>query len=219
MSVPVPRFAKPSSVLALVALACLMSAAATATAARAQAPDPAPLWKAYPLSPGRTTGANPPERPNGAPLIVDETPPSRTNETLDAPAQMSVPLGVAIAFYLALAVLSALGVGAATLYVVRRRAQPVTCEISWAPAEQGAAFLATAQRNGQEKWVVARSGRFDRGTTEPPEYDAASHAAYDQLLSELYADGWLPYERGREWWEMRLRRTTAPEPRAPARHG
>jgi hypothetical protein len=66
---------------------------------------------------------------------------------------------------------------------------------------------------------VARSGRFDRATAEPPEYDAASHAAYDQLLSDLYADGWLPYERGREWWAMRLRRTTAPETRTPARDG
>jgi hypothetical protein len=216
---PVPRSASPRSVLALAAVLCLMAAAAPTTAALAQAPDPDPLWKAYPLTPGKTTGAKPAERPDGAPLTVDEAPPSRTTVTLDAPARATVPLGVSIAFYLALAILSAVGVGAATLYVVRRRAQPVICEITWSPGEQGAAFLATAQRGDREEWVVARSGRFDRGTTEPPEYDAASHAAYDQLLSDLYADGWLPYERGREWWEMRLRRTTAPEAATPARDG
>lgn len=216
---PVPRFASPRSVFAVVAVLCLLAAAAPTSAALAQTPDPAPLWKAYPLTPDMTTGAKPAERPSGGPLTVDEAPPSRTTVTLDAPARTAVPLGVSIAFYLALAILSAVGVGAATLYLVRRRAKPVICEISWAPGEQGAAFLATAQRGDQEQWVVARSGRFDRGATEPPEYDAASHAAYDQLLNDLYADGWLPYERGREWWEMRLRRPTAPETATPARDG
>jgi hypothetical protein len=217
---PVPRSASPTSLFALAAVLCLMAAAAPTTAALAQAPDPGPLWKAYPLTQGKTTGARPAERPNGAPLTVDRTPPPRVGANSDAPAhRTTVPLGVSIAFYLALAILSAVGVGAATLHLVRRRAQPAICEISWAPGEQGAAFLATAQRAGQGEWVVARSGRFDRGTTEPPEYDAASHAAYDQLLNDLYADGWLPYERGREWWEMRLRRRTAPEAATPARDG
>jgi hypothetical protein len=216
MSVPVPR--SHTRIFALAPVLCLLAAAAPTTAALAQAPDPDPLWKAYPLTPGKTTGTKPAERPNGAPLTVDATPPPRVNANSDAPARTTtVPLGVSIAFYLALAILSAVGVGAATLYLVRRRARPVICEISWAPGEQGAAFLATAQRDGQEEWVVARSGRFDRNTTEPPEYDAASHAAYDQLLSDLYADGWLPYERGREWWEMRLRRTTSPGTPTPAR--
>lgn len=219
MYVSVPRSASPTSVFAVAAVLCLLAAAAPTSAALAQTPDPAPLWKAYPLTPDKTTGAKPAERPSGSPLTVDEAPSSRTTVTLDAPARTAVPLGVSIAFYLALAILSAVGVGAATLYLVRRRAQPVICVISWAPGEQGAAFLATAQRGGQEEWVVARSGRFDRNTTEPPEYDAASHAAYDQLLNDLYADGWLPYERGREWWEMRLRRTTAPEAATPARDG
>ena len=215
---PVPR--SHTRIFALAAVLCLLAAAAPTTAALAQAPDPDPLWKAYPLTPGKTTGSKPAERPNGAPLTVDATPPPRVNANPDAPARTTaVPLAVSIAFYLALAILSAVGVGAATLYLVRRRAQPVICEISWSPGAQGAAFLATAQRGDREEWVVARSGRFDRDTTEPPEYDAASHAAYDQLLSDLYADGWLPYERGREWWEMRLRRTTAPEAATPARNG
>jgi hypothetical protein len=218
MSVPVPRSATPTPAFALAAVLCLLAAAAPTTAAPAQVPDPAPLWKAYPLSPGETTGAKPAERPDGAPLIVDGTPPARTNETLDAPTGVKVPVAVSIAFFLALAILSAAGVGAATLYLMRRRARPVICEITWSPGEQDAAFLATARGGRQEEWVVARSGRFDRSTAEPPAYDAASHA-YDQLLSDLYADGWLPYERGREWWEMRLRRTTAPETPTPARDG
>ena len=54
----------PSSHLA--AVLCLMAAAVPTTAALAQAPDPAPLWKAYLLTPGKTTGAKPAERPNGA---------------------------------------------------------------------------------------------------------------------------------------------------------
>jgi hypothetical protein len=214
--VTVPRSAIPTSVLAVSAVLWLMPAVGPTTAARAQAPDPAPLWKAYPLTPGKTTGAKPAERPTGAPLTVDETRPPRAYGDSGAAAHTAVPLGVAIAFYLALAIVSAVGVGAATLYVVRRRAQPVICEISWSPGEQGAAFLATAQRGGQEEWVVARSGRFDRSAAEPPAYDAASHA-YDQLLTDLYADGWLPYERGREWWEMRLRRRTPPGTPTPAR--
>jgi len=66
MSMPVPRSDSPTSVFALAAVLCLMAAAAPTTAALAQAPDPAPLWKAYPLTPGKTTGAKPAERPNGA---------------------------------------------------------------------------------------------------------------------------------------------------------
>ena len=213
---PVPRSASPTSVFALAAVLCAMVAAAPTSAALAQAPDPDPLWKAFPLTPGRTTGAKPAERPNGAPLVVEGTRRTRTSADASAPVRTGVPLGVAIAFYLSLGILSAAGVAAATRYVVRRRAQPVICEISWSPGEQGAAFLATAQQRGQDEWVVARSGRFDRSTAEPPQYDAAAHA-YDQLLNDLYADGWLPYERGREWWEMRLRRPTAPDTATPAR--
>ena len=215
---PVPHSATPTSGFALAAVLCLLAAAAPTTAALAQGPDPAPLWKAYPLAPGETTGAKPAERPNGAPLIVDQPPPARTNQTLDAPTGVKVPVGVAIAFYFALGMLSAIGVGAATLHLMRRRARPVICEITWSPGEQDAAFLATARRGRQEEWVVARSGRFDRSTAEPPAYDAASHA-YDQLLSDLYADGWLPYERGREWWEMRLRRATGPQTPTRTRDG
>ena len=213
---PVPRSASPTSVFALAAVLCAMVAAAPTSAALAQAPDPDPLWKAFPLTPGRTTGAKHAERPNGAPLVVEGTRRTRTSADASAPVRTGVPLGVAIAFYLSLGILSAAGVAAATRYVVRRRAQPVICEISWSPGEQGAAFLATAQQRGQDEWVVARSGRFDRSTAEPPQYDAAAHA-YDQLLNDLYADGWLPYERGREWWEMRLRRPAAPDTATPAR--
>ena len=97
--------------------------------------------------------------------------------------------------------------------MVRRRRRPVTCEISWSPGEQGDAFRATAQLDGDEERVVARSRRFERRSPEPPDYDAASHEAYDQLLRDLYADGWQPYERGRHWWEMRLRRTATPRRR------
>jgi hypothetical protein len=223
--VPVPRLSPTPSVLALAASLCLMASAVPA-AALAQEPDPGPLWNAYPLTSGKSgaSGAKPAERPNGAPLSIDQTPPPRggggTSTETDRATLTSVPLAVSVAFYVALAMLSALAVGSATLWFVRRRARPVVCEITWSPDEEGDAFLATAQREGEEQWVVARSGRFDRTTDAPPEYDAASHAAYDQLLNELYADGWQPYERGRQWWEMRLRRSeTSDTPRTPVRDG
>jgi hypothetical protein len=204
LSVNPPHFPLQRSVLALVALTCLVGPAAT-TAALAQQPDPAPLWKAFPLSSDKSSGSRPAEPPNGPPAQVAETPPPPASA--ESAARDAAPLAVTVAFYFALAGLAAIGVGAATVHVMRRRARPITCEISWSPGDEGDAFRATAQLGGQEEWVVAQSRRFQRRSPEPPEYDDASHAAYDQLLRDLYADGWLPYERGREWWAMRLRRT------------
>jgi hypothetical protein len=53
---------------ALVALTCLLGPSA---AALAQQPDPAPLWKAYPLSPQKPSGARAGEHPTTR--IVDRT--------------------------------------------------------------------------------------------------------------------------------------------------
>jgi hypothetical protein len=213
MSGHVPHLIRQGPVLALTALTCLIALAST-TAALAQAPDPAPLWKAYPLNPPKSTGTNRVPRPHSAPRQVDETRRSGASADRDA-----APLAVAIAFYGVLAGLCALGVGTARAHVLRRRARPITCEIRWSPDEQGNTFRATAHLDGEEEWVVAQSGRFERRSPEPPEYDGASHAAYDQLLSTLYADGWLPYERGREWWAMRLRRTPGSGTPTPTRDG
>jgi hypothetical protein len=225
MLVPVPRSLTTPSLLVLVASLCMLVGAGSA-AALAQEPDPGPLWKAYPLNPGKSGagGAKSTERPNGAPLSLDQTPPPRggagVRTKTDRATLTNVPLAVSIAFYVALAMLSALAAGSATLWFVRRRAaRPIVCKITWSPDEEGDAFLATAQREGEGEWVVARSGRFDRAADELPEYDAASHAAYDQLLNELYADGWQPYERGRQWWEMRLRRNGPSATPTPSRDG
>ncbi|MGZ8634968.1 MAG: hypothetical protein ACXWZZ_14095 [Solirubrobacteraceae bacterium] len=87
-----------------------------------------------------------------------------------------------------------------------------------APGEYGDAFLAV-QQDGDEERVVARSRRFERRSPQPPDDDAASHEAYEQLLRALYAEGWQPYERGRQWWEMRLRHEATSETPAPTRHG
>jgi hypothetical protein len=208
MSGLVPRW-RWRRVPALVALACLLGPSA---AALAQEPDPAPLWKAYPLSPQQSSGSTGPERPTGAPLRAPA--PARTaaaDTTGERPSRQGTPVAVALAFYGALAGVCAISAGTLTMRVIRRRAQQVICEISWSPGADGDAFRATAQRDGEEAWVVAQSRRFERGTPDPPAYDDASHAAYDELLRNLYADGWLPYERGREWWAMRLRRTASPE--------
>ena len=64
---------------------------------------------------------------------------------------------------------------------------------------------------------MAESRRFERRPPDAPDEDAASKAAYAELLRDLVADGWQPYERGRDWWAMRLRRTASAEPRPPAR--
>lgn len=217
MSRPVPRLRWRICMPAVVSLVCLVAPPVTALA---QQPDPAPLWKAYPLTPGESTRTTPAEHPNGAPLVVDESPRTGTPTSAGNVPPARVPLAVAVGFYMTLAGLSALLVGALTLHVLRRRAaRPVTCEISWSPDEEGDAFRATAQRDGEEQWVVAQSRRFERRSPDPPSYDATSHAAYDELLRNLYADGWLPYERGREWWAMRLRRTEPSDTPTPTRRG
>jgi hypothetical protein len=220
MSRPVPH-SRWRCVPALVALACLLGPSAPALA---QQPDPAPLWRAYPLSPQKPSGSTVGEHPTGAPLRVPA--PARTNDARTSGGRAcgertsgaGTPIAVAVAFYGALAGLCAIAVGALTMRALRRRARPVICEISWSPGDDGDAFRATARRDGEEEWIVAQSRRFERCTPDPPAYDDASHAAYDELLRNLYADGWLPYERGREWWAMRLRRSTSPEPTS-SRHG
>jgi hypothetical protein len=211
MSVHVTHPSRQRSALALTTLTCLLCAAPT-TAALAQQPDPAPLWKAYPLSPHTSTNEMP-----GAPLRARQEPRSGSAASVYSPARASVPLAVVIAFYGALAFVAIGGVGAAVRHVVRRTARPVICEITWSPGDEGDAFLATAQLDGTQEWVVAKSPRFDRRSPEPPEDDAASHEAYDHLLRALYAAGWQPYERGRQWWEMRLRHGATTEMPTPAR--
>ena len=205
---PVPH-SRWCCVPALVALTCLLGPSAIALA---QQPDPAPLWKAYPLSPQKPSGSTAGEHPTGAPLRVPA--PARTNDARASGGRTSgggTPVAVAVAFYGALAGLCAIAAGALTMRVMRRRSQPVTCEIRWSPGDEGDAFRATTQSDGEEEWVVAQSRRFERRSPDQPAYDAASLAAYDELLRNLYADGWMPYERGREWWAMRLRRDASAE--------
>ena len=164
--------------------------------------------------PEHVDGLDDPEHPTGTPLRAPQASRARPAAAAGDSGGGAPPLVAAIAFYGVLAALAAIGAGALTLRLLRRRTPPVTCEIRWSPDEDGHAFRATAQLGGDEELVVARSRRFERGSPEPPDYDAASHAAYDELLRNLYADGRLPYERGREWWAMRLRRTATPEPTA-----
>ena len=215
MTVHVSHLPRPGSVLATTALTCALCAALT-PAALAQQPDPTALWKAYPM---KSTGAKPARRPIGAPLPAQTTPRARPGESRGVvPRTPGPPLAVAVVSYLALGFLAVAGVGAATRLVVRRRRRPVTCEISLAPGEYGDAFLAV-QLDGDEERVVARSRRFERRSPQPLGDDAASHEAYEQLLRALYAEGWQPYERGRQWWEMRLRHAATTESPTPARHG
>ena len=122
-----------------------------------------------------------------------------------------MPLAVSIAFYLALAILSAVGVGAATVYVVRRRRKPVTCEISWSPGGRGGAFRATVIAAGDKPRLVAESRPFEGRPPELPEEDAPRRRP--RQCQDLVSEGWEPYDRGRDWWAMRLRRGPSAGPR------
>ena len=91
MTGPVPH-SRWRCVPALVALACLLGPSA---AALAQQPDPAPLWRAYPLSPQKPASSTAPEHPTGAIamdvfIAVDASSSDRSSELLAAahPAQL-----------------------------------------------------------------------------------------------------------------------------------
>ena len=104
--------------------------------------------------------------------------------------------------------------------MLRRRARtPVTCEISWSPGERDGAFRATAMVTNDEPRVVAESRRFQRRPPDTPDEDAASQAAYAELVRELVSDGWEPYDHGRDWWATRLRRVPSDESHSGSRRG
>ncbi len=66
---------------------------------------------------------------------------------------------------------------------------------------------------------MAESRRFQRRSPDTPDDDAASQAAYAELVRELVSDGWEPYDHGRDWWATRLRRVPSDESHTGSRRG
>ena len=97
-----------------------MPASAPPTAALAQQPDPAPLWRAYPLSPQKPAGLDGPRAPHGPRRCASPRRP-RTNDARASGSRAAgertsgagTPIAVAVAFYGALAGLCAIAAGAA----------------------------------------------------------------------------------------------------------
>lgn len=212
MSTLVRHRARQRASPALIAALCL-ACAGSAVAAKPSSPSAEPLWQAFPLDAGKSTStARPPAQHTSAR-------PARSMP-LDLPAPRVAPPAVVILFY------AAIGIGAvcvarlALQHVRRRRSRaPVTCEISWAPGGHGGAFRATAFDTEDKPRLVAESRRFERQPPPLPDEDAASRDAYVELVRNLVSEGWEPYERGREWWALSLRRNPPAPPRAGAIRG
>lgn len=191
--------------------ALLLAGSASAPGADGTRPTPDPLWKAFPLQTGRPTDAQSVQAPKlfAAPAQPPEA---------QAPAAAQGPSAtVTIVFFGAVVVLIVCLALAARRALRRRARRPVTCEISWSPGERDGAFRATATATGDEPRVVAESRRFTRRPPDAPDEDAASKAAYAELVRDLVSDGWEPYDHGRDWWATRLRRTPSAEQHSEAR--
>jgi hypothetical protein len=211
VSVHLSHAAWRRSTLPLVA-ALFLAGPASAPGADGPRPSAEPLWKAYPLETGRPTDPKSVEPPG---LFTSP------REGQGAPVRPAAPHdaspAVTIAYFGALAALI-LGAAFALRRVLRRRARtPLTCEISWSPGERDGAFRATAMATRNEPRVVAESRRFQRQPPDTPDEDAASRAAYAELVRELVSDGWEPYDHGRDWWATRLRRVPSAGPHSASR--
>ena len=95
---------------------------------------------------------------------------------------------------------------------MRRRSQPMTCEIRWSPGERG--------RRVPRHHARRRRGGVDRGAVAALRAPLAGAAGVRRrvprrvrraVAATSTPTAGMPYERGREWWAMRLRRDASPE--------
>ena len=183
-------------------------------------PIPRPLWKAFPLTPAKATDAKPAERPTERPLAVDETPRTRASANATPPADA----GRARWRWRSRStsrwrLLSRRRRRRGDPLVVRRRRRTGHMRDQLVAGRAGRRLPRHGAAGGDEQWVVARSRRFERRSPEPPEYDAASHAAYEQLLQRPLRR-WLAALRARpRMVGDEAAPPTAPEAATPARHG
>lgn len=205
MSASLPPFAWQRVAPALVAALCV-ACAGSAVAADRPRPSAEPLWKAYPLDTAKpTSAAHPPAQratTTTMPLV-----------RLDPPAPAVAPLAVVIVFYAVIVGLVVCVAGLARQCVRRRRSrEPVTCEISWSRGGHGGAFRATVFAAGDKPRLVAESRPLEGQPPVLPDEGARSHDAYAELVGNLVSQGWEPFDRGRDWWAVRLRRIPSAGP-------
>jgi hypothetical protein len=193
--------------MAAICLAC----SATAVAADTPTPTPDPLWKAYPLDIAGSSRQRPQAAQQSATPTTSTTHASTVR--LDPPSRHSAPVGAAIFLYAAIAGIVLCVAAMARAQLRRRRSRkPVTCEISWTPDDRGGAFRATVSGAGDKPRLLAESRRFARRSDAVPEDDAVSHDVHSELVDNLVSAGWVPYERGPHWWDLRLRPESSPRP-------
>ena len=96
-----------------------------------------------------------------------------------------------------------------------RSRESVTCEISWSPGGHGGAFRATVFAAGDKPRLVAESRPLEGRPPVLPDAAARSYDAYARLVSQ----GWEPFDRGRDWWAVRLRRIPSAGPPSGALRG
>ena len=196
MSASLPPFAWQR-----VAPALCVACAGSAVAAGRSRPSAEPLWKGYPLDTREPTSA---AHPPAQRATTTTTPLVR----LDPPAPAVAPLAVVTVFYAVIAGLVVCVAQLARRHVRRRRPRdPVTCEISWSQGGHGGVFRATVFAAGDKPRLVAESRPLE-GRPVVPDEGARSYAAYASLVSQ----GREPFDRGRDWWTVRLRRSPSAGP-------
>ena len=199
MTVHVPHLPRPGSVLATTALTCALCAAPT-TAALGAAARSHPALEGLSAEAGHVDRARSPPSARSARRCPPRRRRTRARRSRGVLPHPGAPLAVAVVSYVALGFLAVVGRrrgDAARACVVGAR--PVTCEISLVAGR--AAAMRSSHRAARRRRGAGRGanrGASNAGRRSRRDDDAASHEAYDELLRELYADGWQPYERGRD---------------------
>jgi hypothetical protein len=197
MSASLPPFAWQR-----VAPALRVACAGSAVAAGRPRPSAEPLWKVYPLDTGEPTSAGHPAGATGG-HHDDAT------RAAGSPRAGLAPLAVVTVFYAVIVGLVVSVAGLALRYVRRRRLrESVTCEISWSEGGHGGAFRATVLAGGDKPRLVAESRPLEGRPPVLPDEGARSYDAYASLVSQ----GLEPFDRGRDWRAVRLRRIPSAGP-------
>jgi hypothetical protein len=215
MTAHVPHLRRSGSVARYDRVGLLLCAASRRPRL-AQQPDPEPLWKAYPLAPRTSTNAAPSSAPQRCAQRAALT---CGAYAWTAPLGRRRPLAVAVVAYGALAFLAFVVIGATARHIAAPQGGTGHVRDQLGPRRRGRRLprRAAGRRRGTRRGAV--SGASSAARLSPRTTIAASHEAYEQLLRALYAEGWQPYERGRQWWEMRLRHRATSGTSSPARHG
>jgi hypothetical protein len=205
MSASLPPFAWQRVAPELVAALCVACAGSAVAADRPRA-SAEPLWKGYPLDTGEPTNA---AHPAGAARDHHDD----ATRAAGSPRAGLAPLAVVIVFDAVIVGLVVSVAGLARRCVRRPRSrESATCEISWSQGGHGRAFRATVFAAGDKPRLVAESRPLEGRPPVLPDEGARSHDAYAELVRNLVSQGWEPFDRGRDWGAVRLRRIPSAGP-------